>query len=108
MAQTQIVFKLCVAKGKYTSNGQEKTNWQQVGTMLKRDDGSCFILFDRSFNPAGIIPDEKFPQNLLIHCFPPDSTKNKRDSAVAKSYPQGQNQDFDRNFSYDNGGNPFM
>ena len=47
---------LCVATSKYTDkkNGQEKNRYEKIGSMGTRDDGSIWINFKRTFNPAGV------------------------------------------------------
>jgi len=60
---------LAVATGKYTnSNGDEKTNWLNVGAIIEKDDGGKFMILERTFNPAGIPnPDNK--STLIISMF---------------------------------------
>lgn len=60
---------LSVAVGKYTdSNGTEKTNWKNIGSILQKDDGGKFMLLDRTFNPAGV-PNPENKDMLIVGMF---------------------------------------
>ena len=48
------LYDLCVATRTYKSNGQDKTNWENVGALLQTDDGKKFIMLKAHFNPAAI------------------------------------------------------
>lgn len=67
------IYDLVVANGKYQSNGQEKTNYVNIGVMMEKDDGGKFILLERTFNPAGVVNlDNK--SSIIVSMYPP---KNK-------------------------------
>ncbi len=59
---------LAVKTGSYTSNGETKNRYKNVGSMMKSDDGSVFILLDTTFNPAGV-PNPDARDNVLISVF---------------------------------------
>lgn len=61
---------IAVKTGEYTdSSGQTKGRWQNVGSLMKGDDGSPFIVLNRWFNPAGVPnPDDR--DSVLLSCFP--------------------------------------
>jgi len=55
--------------GEYTDRqGQTKGRWQNVGALMKNDDGSVFIILERWFNPAGA-PDPQGRGSVLLSCF---------------------------------------
>lgn len=58
-------YNLCVPR-KYTSNGEEKTSWEPVGVMFKRDKGGYSIMLNL------------FP-GMTIMAFPP---KEKEEGAT--------------------------
>lgn len=62
------VKELGVKTGSYTVNGEEKARWKNVGSMMKGDDGSYFLLLDTTFNPAGV-PNPDNRDNVLISVF---------------------------------------
>ena len=97
------IYNLCVAAGKYTLNGQEKTTWKTVGGFFKDDKGKHFITLDRSFNPAGI-PVKEGSDSIFISLFPPKDNNQQRNTPASQTYeaPQGQQHDFkfkDNNFT---------
>lgn len=59
---------IAVKTGEYTdrNSGQTKGRYQNVGALMKNDDGSVFILLNRWFNPAGIPSDR---DTVLLSCF---------------------------------------
>jgi len=62
------IYDLCVAVGKYQKDGQEKTRYENIGTVLQKDDGGKFIVLKRTFNPAGVPnPDNK--DSILVSLF---------------------------------------
>ena len=62
------VKDLAVKTGSYTVNGETKNRYKNVGSLMKTDDGSVFILLDTTFNPAGV-PNPDFRDNVLISVF---------------------------------------
>ena len=74
----QKIKDLAVKTGSYTdSQGQEKGRYQNVGSLMRSDDGNEFIVLHRWFNPAGV-PNPENRDSVLISCFEPK--------------PQGQQQ----------------
>lgn len=70
------VKDLAVKTGSYTVNGETKGRYKNVGSMMKSDDGSYFLLLDKTFNPAGV-PGDPDRDNILISVF------DLRDDAAA-------------------------
>ena len=60
---------IAVKTGEYTDrNGNTKGRWQNVGALMKNDDGGVFIILERWFNPAGA-PDPNGKGSVLLSCF---------------------------------------
>jgi hypothetical protein len=58
---------IAVKTGEYQdNNGQTKGRYQNIGALMKNEDGSVFILLQRWFNPAGINSDR---ETILLSCF---------------------------------------
>jgi len=57
----RATHNLSVKVGEYTNNqGETKGRWKNVGRMIEADDGSNYLIMDRTFNPAGVInPDNR-------------------------------------------------
>lgn len=68
MAATKI-RDLAVKVSEYTDNqGQTKGRYENVGSMMKGEDGGVFLIFKRTFNPAGV-PNPEGRDSLMISCF---------------------------------------
>lgn len=60
---------LAVATGKYTDrDGNEKTNWLNIGAIIQKDDGGKFMILERTFNPAGV-PNPENRSTLIVSMF---------------------------------------
>ncbi len=60
---------LAVKTGSYVNaQGETKGRYKNVGSLMKSDDGSVFILLDTTFNPAGV-PNPDNRDNVLISVF---------------------------------------
>ena len=65
----KVTHNLSVKVDSYMKGNEQKNKWLNVGVVMQNDDGSEFILLDRTFNPAGVInPDNK--KTVLISKFP--------------------------------------
>jgi hypothetical protein len=62
---------LVVKTGEYQSQGQTKSRWQNVGSLMQNDDGGQFIILNRWFNPAGI-PNPENRDSVVLSCFDSD------------------------------------
>ena len=74
---------IAVKTGEYQdrTSGETKGRYQNVGALMKNDDGSVFILLARWFNPAGINSDR---DQILLSCF------DLREQGEASSKPAGR------------------
>ncbi|MBM1853609.1 hypothetical protein [Pseudosulfitobacter pseudonitzschiae] len=50
---TTHVYDLAVKTGEYESNGQTKGRYENIGKVLRNDNGQ-FMLLKKTFNPAGV------------------------------------------------------
>ncbi len=76
----QKIRDVAVKTGTYQDNqGNEKGRWQNVGALMKGDDGGEFIILHRWFNPAGV-PNPQDRDSVVLSCF---SVKDKQQSGGA-------------------------
>lgn len=79
---------LAVKTGSYTDrDGNAKGRYLNVGSMMKSDDGSVFLLLNTTFNPAGV-PNPDNRDNVLISVF--DLRDQDSQQAPARQAPQRQ------------------
>ena len=82
---------LAVATGKYTnSNGDEKTNWLNVGAIIEKDDGGKFMILERTFNPAGV-PNPDNRSTLIVSMFDVKKKESASDSGSVDTAGKGDN-----------------
>jgi hypothetical protein len=75
------IYDLAVKVGTYEKNGETKGRYENVGSVMKDNDGGKFILLNRTFNPAGVPnPDNK--SSVLISLFKPKA-KDDSDAPAA-------------------------
>ena len=80
MKKYDIVAKV----GTYTSNGETKGRFMNVGVMMEKD-GRPYILLNRTFNPAGLPnPDNK--DNILLSLYEPKTQSNAHSEAKGNAY----------------------
>lgn len=80
---------LAVKVGSYTnSNGDTKSKWKNIGSIIETKDGGKVILLDRTFNPAGV-PVEEGRDSIMISMFAP---KDKEAAPQAAPTTQHQQQ----------------
>lgn len=89
-------FDAVVATRKYTDrNGQEKTVWENVGTVMRTDKG-LFLSLKRTFNPAGV-PNPDNRDTVAISLFVPkesnDSGNTEHGKAKANAYAPTPSED---------------
>ena len=81
---------LAVKTGTYTNQqGEEKGQWQNVGALMKGDDGNEFIILKRWFNPAGL-PNPDNRDSVIVSCFKDD--KGGQSQPPQQPQPQRQPQ----------------
>lgn len=78
----QKIRDVAVKTGTYMKDGQEKGRWQNVGALMKGDDGGEFIILHRWFNPAGV-PNPEDRDSVVLSCF-----RSDRDGQQGQSQQQ--------------------
>lgn len=66
------VKDLAVKVSEYVDNttGQTKGRFENIGAVLRGDDGGEFLMLNRTFNPAGV-PNPRGQDSVLIGMFDP-------------------------------------
>lgn len=101
----QKIRDIVVSTGTYQKDGQTKNRYQNVGVMMKNDDGGEFIILHRWFNPAGI-PNPNNKDSVLLSCFRPNGGQSSGNSGQpqgqpAADAPTGGFDDFDDDIPFD-------
>lgn len=79
---------LAVKTGSYVNaQGETKGRYKNVGSLMKSDDGSVFILMDTTFNPAGV-PNPDNRDNVLISVFDLRDDQQQGGGQQARQRPQ--------------------
>ena len=68
-----------VVTSKYTSNGQDKSRWKNVGALYQKDDGSMFLRLDAFFNFSAL-PRNEGSDSVLIGLFDPKKREDNNNS----------------------------
>jgi len=69
MSSTRI-GDLMVKVGEYQKNGETKGRWKNAGSLMRSQDGSHFVILERTFNPAGV-PNPENRDNVVLSVFEP-------------------------------------
>jgi len=92
---SQKLRDIAVKTGEYQdrTSGQMKGRWQNVGALMKGDDGNEFIILHRWFNPAGV-PNPDNRDSVLMSCFKPDrqGQQGGQSQAPQNTAPPAQSQ----------------
>ena len=79
---TKKTYDLAVKTGEYQKDGQTKNRYQNIGSVMEKEDGGKFILLDRTFSPAGVInPDNR--DTVIVSLF-----AVKKDVITAEHKPE--------------------
>lgn len=72
------------------SQGQTKGRYENIGSMMKGEDGGVFLILKRTFNPAGVInPDNR--DSVMVGCFElRDDQQGQQQSRQRQAPHQGQ------------------
>jgi hypothetical protein len=71
---TTHVYDLAVKTGEYESNGQTKGRYENVGKVLRNDNGQ-FMLLKKTFNPAGV---DSNGDMIMVSMFEPKQRDGQR------------------------------
>ena len=97
------LYDLCVATRNYKSNGQDKTNWENVGALLQNDEGKKFIMLKAHFNPAAIQRKEG-SESIIISMFKPKQKQQNSQQDNPNSNSSGNNDELNDNEAQSFGG----
>ena len=88
----QKLRDIAVKTGEYQDrqSGQTKGRWQNVGALMKNDDGSEFIILHRWFNPAGL-PNPENRDSVVMSCFKPNRQQGNGQTSANSGYQQPPN-----------------
>ncbi len=62
------LYDLAVKTGTYEKDGETKNRYENVGSVMEKDDGGKFIFLNRTFNPAGV-PNPENRSNVILSMF---------------------------------------
>ena len=62
------LYDLAVKTGTYEKDGETKNRYENVGSVMEKDDGGKFIFLNRTFNPAGV-PNPDNRSNVILSMF---------------------------------------
>ena len=96
------LYDLCVATRTYKSNGQDKTNWENVGAILQNDDGKKFIMLKAHF---AAIQRKEGSESIVISMFKPKQKQNNQQSNSNNPNSSSNNDDAGWNFDNSQYGN---
>lgn len=69
MAKWTKTHDITVKTGSYKDrDGKDKNRYENVGQVLKSDDGKEMVMLKKTFNPAGV-PDEKGGEFIILTMF---------------------------------------
>lgn len=66
----QYVKDIAVVTGTYEKDGETKKRYENVGRVMRGDDGNEFFLLKATFNPAGI-PRKEGSDSITLSLFDP-------------------------------------
>lgn len=73
------LYDLCVATRHYKdSTGNDKAVWENIGSILKKEDGKVFMMLKAHFNPAAIQRKDG-SESILVSMFVPKSRQSETD-----------------------------
>ena len=72
---TSKTHDLVVKVGEYQVNGETKSRYENIGSMMQGDKGP-FLILKRTFNPAGVVNPEN-RDSLIVSCFEPQQNKQQ-------------------------------
>ena len=68
------IYEAVIGTGQYRDkNGEAKTKWESVGSVIETDNGKKGLLLKRTFAPSGLPVDDKAPNCVFIPLFEPKS-----------------------------------
>lgn len=84
------LYDLAVKTGTHEKDGETKNRYENVGSIMEKDDGGRFILLNRTFNPAGV-PNPQDKSSIIVSMF---DVKQKEQSDTDKVKDAFENDPF--------------
>lgn len=76
------LYDLAVKTGTHEKDGETKNRYENVGSIMEKDDGGRFILLNRTFNPAGV-PNPDNRSNVILSMFKNEPKKESTPPPVS-------------------------
>jgi len=89
---TTHVYDLAVKTGEYESNGQTKGRYENVGKVLRNDNGQ-FMLLKKTFNPAGVDSNGDMIMVSMFEPKPRDGQRQQSGGGQSGNYDSPPNRD---------------
>ncbi|MBQ4418885.1 MAG: hypothetical protein II870_04545 [Synergistaceae bacterium] len=71
------LYDLAVRIGEYqTRSGETKSQWLNIGAVMRNDKRESFILLNRSFNPAGVPVKDSEAAQIIVSLFKPKGDRS--------------------------------
>lgn len=64
----KVLYNAAVRVGDKVVDGETKGRYINIGAVLENDEKRPFMLLDKTFNPAGVVNDNR--PNVLVSLFP--------------------------------------
>ncbi len=92
---TSKKYDLAVVVGSYPDpqTGVSKNRYQNIGTVLEKDDGGKFILLDPLINLAAV-PRGQGRDMIMVSMFEPKENNQGQQSAAQPNQPQNNDQPY--------------
>ena len=71
----QKLYDLVVKTGEYQSNGETKSRYENIGSVMQGDNGQ-FAIMKRTFNPAGV-PNPDGKDSIIVSMFEPKNNQQQ-------------------------------
>lgn len=89
---TTHVYDLAVKTGEYEQSGQTKSRYENVGKVLRNDNGQ-FMLLKKTFNPAGV---DSNGDMIMVSMFEPRQRDGQRQQGGGNyDAPPASNRDLE-------------
>lgn len=91
-------YDLAVKTGSYQANGETKSRYENIGSVMQGDDG-LFLIMKRTFNPAGV-PNPDSKDSIVVSCFEPRKQGQRPAPQQQGADQSGAFDDFDSNIPF--------
>lgn len=78
------LYDVAVKTGSYIKDGEEKSRYENVGSMWEGDNGA-YLVIKRTFNPAGV-PFKDGSDSIFLSLFKPQEQQKPQQSKPASEF----------------------